>query len=687
MPRALALAVGLPVLLALATFASLRHSDHGCLVLGTSSSLTGFYAADAAGSFKKVEGLNISRVPDFMEVVRIKPATGGSRSSPHIDPTKTTARGAAGNAPYVLSGPRGVLFFAADSGLRPMGEGQHAHVPPEVEWTPQPGVQGKLRVESCTPYPEQPATPAKATNKATVRGVPVGGRAGGGLSGSGGSGGVSSLLGLPATLLLIGSNLAAAYLLHKRSASPDSVAVSYENLVQNGEYWRAVSASFSHFDLMHLGMNCAGLYNLGAAIEPTYGSVPFLWHSLAMVPLTIAAAMATAHLLVFRMGRESQRTQSAVGFSCVLFAWLTFASVRSKSFCTMPLLPCFSTFALPLPSFISLMAGDQELSFNVSPFVLLCVTSLIMPRASFVGHFAGIAVGFPFAWGWLEPLLCPPAFVASIAMGIAAYHHSGLFNITAMSHSVLSLGSLCREFANEAYGNGRPFFVAAVSLHMASFAVAVFFNVTGLSSAVFPAAVLLFLALLTLVVASSQQQPVGFELRGEPPLSLIATTAALAVFLVTYAAMTGAALAARWPLVAGHFNIFGKHLIQLDAISGGGILREAILVGMAPLAATEIILAAASISLLVKSPGGIDMARNGGLEDVWNPGCSPCHPAEIPVLPTIAFAGPGQVLGSGGTTRRVGSRGASTGAWGRRGGKGPSPSRGPAGRPLPNPWT
>jgi len=87
------------------------------------------------------------------------------------------------------------------------------------------------------------------------------------------------------------------------------------------------------------------------------------------------------------------REQRAVGFSAVLFAWLTVRACHSKALCPLPIGPCFSTVSLPLPlgggggflmrwfhSNDAIGSGDGGLAFNVSPFVLLVVTSLILPK-------------------------------------------------------------------------------------------------------------------------------------------------------------------------------------------------------------------------------------------------------------------------------------------------------------------
>ncbi len=52
--------------------------------------------------------------------------------------------------------------------------------------------------------------------------------------------------------------------------------------VRRGEVWRALTATFIHYSLIHLGLNLLGLIKLGRLIEPWYGGGPFLAACLAI---------------------------------------------------------------------------------------------------------------------------------------------------------------------------------------------------------------------------------------------------------------------------------------------------------------------------------------------------------------------------------------------------------------------
>ncbi len=70
-----------------------------------------------------------------------------------------------------------------------------------------------------------------------------------------------------------------------------------------------------------------------------------------------------------------ERTQNTVGigYSCVVFALMTWASLHERG-ATLDL------FFMRIP-------------FNISPFVSLVVTQMIIPNVDFVGHLAGIFAG------------------------------------------------------------------------------------------------------------------------------------------------------------------------------------------------------------------------------------------------------------------------------------------------------
>jgi membrane associated rhomboid family serine protease len=225
----------------------------------------------------------------------------------------------------------------------------------------------------------------------------------------GGDSNIGILLQRPITTLLLGTIFAIAYYLWAYKVDPSAVAYSYDTVVNRGEYWRTVTASFTHFELLHLGFNTMSLYQLGVMLEPIYGSATFLYLNLSLVILTMLICSAIYHLMIYRYGRTEYVSQQAVGFSCVLFAWMVALSVRQRQYCPIFLFPsfCVDTWQLPLPSFLSGALGISAIPVNIGPFALLVFTKLLLPRSSFIGHLSGIVIGYPLAWNLLHWLTLP----------------------------------------------------------------------------------------------------------------------------------------------------------------------------------------------------------------------------------------------------------------------------------------
>ena len=201
----------------------------------------------------------------------------------------------------------------------------------------------------------------------------------------------------PVTTLLLSAMVGYAYVLHSSQTDPSAVSFSYEKIITDGEWHRLVTAACSHFDLVHLGFNTMTLYQLGA-LEDVYGSARYAYLNFALVIITGFILLAMSYFMITRMGREDQRFVQAVGYSCVLFAWLMAAAVRMQEFCPVIFFPtfCFQTWLIPVIGF----------PLNLGPVVLLFLTKVIIPRSSFLGHLSGLLVGVPLAWNlldWMHP--------------------------------------------------------------------------------------------------------------------------------------------------------------------------------------------------------------------------------------------------------------------------------------------
>jgi len=217
---------------------------------------------------------------------------------------------------------------------------------------------------------------------------------------------LQDLLQSPVTTFLLAVIFAFAFYLWSYRVDVERVAYSYDLVAVRGQYWRMVSASFAHFDPLHLLFNTMALYQMGV-LEYAFGSLAYAYLSADLVFITMGICVFMDHVIVHRYNNHAHAAQQAVGYSCVLFAWMVAASVRMSKFCPIFLFPsfCLDTVYIPI----------IHLPVNAGPILLLLLTKIVIPRSSFLGHLSGIVIGYPLAWNMLD-WLTPPLFAAIIVL-------------------------------------------------------------------------------------------------------------------------------------------------------------------------------------------------------------------------------------------------------------------------------
>jgi membrane associated rhomboid family serine protease len=225
----------------------------------------------------------------------------------------------------------------------------------------------------------------------------------------------------PVTTILIGLITAYAYYLFDRRVDVSTVSFSYATCIQEKQYWRAITASFAHFDIMHFGFNTMSVYQL-AQLEIIYGSVAYGYLSFALIFITIGICGIVSWFFI-QTGRTDFMYQQSVGYSCVLFAWMVAISVRMPVFCPITFFPqlCFATWSIPVPFLVDEKGAGLSIPINLGPIVLLFITKVIIPRSSFLGHLSGILIGYPLAWNCLN-WLTPPVLCALAALFVLWDH-------------------------------------------------------------------------------------------------------------------------------------------------------------------------------------------------------------------------------------------------------------------------
>ena len=184
----------------------------------------------------------------------------------------------------------------------------------------------------------------------------------------------------------------------------EEVALSYRRVVAERQYYRCVTAAFTHLDAMHILFNMGALVSV-APLEAARGSAWYAETTLLLLVASMSLHLAAVHVAVTRGATAATPAplaawadSSAVGYSGVIFGWLAIVS---------QLAPGGKFFGLDVPSILS-------------PFLSLAVTQLLVPRASFLGHFAGIIAGFVVVWGALDSMRGYWAVVITVGGALVA---------------------------------------------------------------------------------------------------------------------------------------------------------------------------------------------------------------------------------------------------------------------------
>ncbi|CAL9203012.1 unnamed protein product [Musa hybrid cultivar] len=184
---------------------------------------------------------------------------------------------------------------------------------------------------------------------------------------------------------VIGICSAIWFYIQKKNIGYSNVGLSYETAIA-GQYWRIITSAFSHISVVHLVFNMSALWSLGVVEQLGHlglGIEFYLQYTLVLVVLSGVLVLLAYHILIQKFKLEYFRRVTAVGYSCVVFGWMTILAVKQPS----SKLNLFGVLSLPI---------------SFAPFESLIFTSIIVPQASFIGHLSGIIVGYSIAWGLIH---------------------------------------------------------------------------------------------------------------------------------------------------------------------------------------------------------------------------------------------------------------------------------------------
>ncbi|KAG0476725.1 hypothetical protein HPP92_013566 [Vanilla planifolia] len=189
----------------------------------------------------------------------------------------------------------------------------------------------------------------------------------------------------PASSCIIGICSAIWFVIHKKGIGYSQVGLSYETAIE-GHYWRIITSAFSHINILHLIFNMSALWSLGMVEQLEHlglGIYFYLHYTLVLLVLSGLLVLGVYHVLIQKFKLEYFRRVTAVGYSCVVFGWMTILAVKQPS----TKLNLFGILSLPI---------------SFAPFESLIFTSIIVPQASFIGHLSGIVVGYAVGWGLIH---------------------------------------------------------------------------------------------------------------------------------------------------------------------------------------------------------------------------------------------------------------------------------------------
>lgn len=166
-----------------------------------------------------------------------------------------------------------------------------------------------------------------------------------------------------------------------RRVPPDNVSISYTRVVSTRQYYRCVTAALVHLSWLHIIFNMISLWSVWVA-EAEHGSYWYWRTTTQLLLLSKLLYLGIVFVMATRMGRTGAADQEAAGYSGVIFGWFALIAMEHPE-------SKMAMFGIPMPALLT-------------PVVALVITQLIIRRASFVGHLAGMLVGYAMGAGGLS---------------------------------------------------------------------------------------------------------------------------------------------------------------------------------------------------------------------------------------------------------------------------------------------
>ena len=232
---------------------------------------------------------------------------------------------------------------------------------------------------------------------------------------------MANLAASPVTFSLYAVMFLLFYRLWKGYLSPDAVTASAVSVLARREAWRVLTAAVSHADMWHIIMNSMTLYSI-VVVEP-WLSTPIYGCTTATVIVLVELVDALVRAqLISRPQYSAAGQRPHLGYSGVLFAWTTLVACLGPSYAPIPFVRTLQvpTIHIPLPFYVSFARLGTSLPVNAGPVILAVLIQFILPRASLIGHLAGVVVGYALLLGL--PVIVSPELLLAGCAAFAVYN-------------------------------------------------------------------------------------------------------------------------------------------------------------------------------------------------------------------------------------------------------------------------
>ena len=150
---------------------------------------------------------------------------------------------------------------------------------------------------------------------------------------------------------------------------------NYQSIVGAHQYYRILTAAFSHEGIAHILFNMCALAVFSVGLEKAYGSLFFATVNMWILAICTAIQLLYAHARIFwlplSMGGGSLETLVlyAFGYSAILFGLIMLFCMTGER--------NMNVYGLSVPKILL-------------PFVYLIFSQIVAPNADMVGHISGI---------------------------------------------------------------------------------------------------------------------------------------------------------------------------------------------------------------------------------------------------------------------------------------------------------